>query len=124
MGYYTYFTMEAQNIKNEEEYNSIVHALKERELFSNEDTSGVFDEGKYYEISHTAYFKAYDECKWYEHTYDMVKISRLFPGVTFRLSGEGEERDDMWHEYFHNGDSEECHAHIIFDKPTYIEWNE
>ena len=124
MGYYTYFSMEARGIKNEEEYDSIVYALKERELFSDKDTSGVFDEGKYYNDSHIAYFNAYEECKWYEHEYDMVKFSKLFPDVTFKLSGDGEERDDMWHEYFHNGESEECRAHITYDKPQFIEWEE
>lgn len=124
MGYYTFYSMEARNIKNEEEYNSILHALKERELLSDEETSGVFDEKKYYPDSHSAYFEAYEECKWYDHEYDMVKFSKLFPDVTFKLSGEGEERDDMWRKYFHNGECEECAVHITYDKPRFIEWEE
>ena len=126
MGYYTYFTMEARGIKNEEEYNSIVHALKERELFEDRknNTYGVFDEGKYYDDSHSAYFDAYEEAKWYDHAYDMVKFSKLFPNVTFKLHGEGEESGDLWNEYFHNGESEECQAHIIYDVPCEIEWDE
>lgn len=124
MGYYTYFTMEARNIKNEEEYNSIIYAMKERELMQHNGESGIFDEGKYYDDSHRAYFEAYDECKWYDHEYDMMKFSRLFPDVTFRLSGDGEEREDMWHKYFHNGEVEECRAEIKFPTPIYIEWDE
>lgn len=126
MGYYTYYTMEARNIKDEKEYYSIVHALKECELFEDEenDKYGVFNESKYDSDFHTAYFDVYEECKWYDHTYDMTKFSKLFPNVTFKLHGDGEERDDMWNEYFHNGVTEECRAQIIYDTPCEIEWEE
>ena len=53
----------------------------------------------------------------------MMQISEMFPDVIFRLSGDGEEREDMWHEYFHNGKVEECRAKIIFPTPVEIEWN-
>ena len=53
----------------------------------------------------------------------MREISKLFPNVTFQLHGEGEERDDMWYEYFHDGISEECYCHITYDQPVTIKWN-
>lgn len=124
MGYYTWFSMQARNIKSKEEYESIVQTLKDKEIYEREDTCGVFCESKYYENEHEANFSVYDECKWYDHEYDMMQVSKMFPDVIFRLSGDGEEREDMWREYFHNGEVEECRAQVIFPKPVEIEWEE
>jgi hypothetical protein len=124
MGYYTYYSMEAQHINDREQYNSIIDEMKKHELFSYEDNAGVFDSGTYHAESNTAFFEAYDDCKWYDHAKDMREFSKLFPNVTFRLHGEGEERDDMWYEYFHNGDYEDCYVHITYDKPVVIHWEE
>ena len=124
MGYYTYYTMEARNIKNEDQYNAIVEEMKKAELYAFEDHSGVFDESEYYKVTHDARFDTYDETKWYNHEYDMVKLSKLFPNVVFKLHGDGEERDDMWNKYFQDGKCEECFVHIIYDKPHIIEWEE
>ena len=124
MGYYTWYSMEARHIKNEEEFNSLVSELRHSEIMEQDDNGGVFSDATYYDDSHIAYFAAYDEAKWYDHTYDMVKISKLFPDIAFRLRGDGEERGDMWYEYFQNGYSEMCPAHVTFDKPTEIEWEE
>ena len=123
MGYYTYYSMQAHHIKTREEYEAIIQALKDNGLYAFDNNGGIFDESDYDDAGE-AYFNAYDECKWYDHTYDMMKISKMFPEVTFCLSGDGEERDDMWREYFHNGEVEECHAQIIFPSPTRIEWEE
>ena len=126
MGYYTYYTMEARGIKDQAEYNSIVDAMKDQHLLYDRDYNdyGIFNDSKYYEASHSAYFEAYDESKWYDHTYDMVKFSKLFPNVTFKLHGEGEESGDLWNEYYHNGAAEECRARIVYDMPCEIEWDE
>ena len=123
MGYYTWYTMNARNIKTKEEYESIIQALKDKEIYTSENTSGVFCESKYYEEDKEAIFDAYDECKWYDHTYDMMNISKLFPDVIFRLRGDGEEKEDMWYEYYQNGKVEECPAKIIFPAPEEIEWD-
>lgn len=124
MGYYTYYTMEVRNITDEEQYNAIIEEMKKAELYAFEDHSGIFDESEYYEITHDAHFDAYDAAKWYDNEYDMVKLSKLFPNVMFKLHGEGEERDDMWNKYFQDGKCEECLAHITYDKPFIIEWEE
>ena len=123
MGYYTYYTMEARNIKTKERYDELIAEMVKMELYSTEDSSGVFDASNYDEIYHSAGFDAYDETKWYDHTYDMVKLSKLFPEITFKLHGDGEEKEDMWNEYFHNGKSEECPARIIYETPCEIEWD-
>lgn len=43
------------------------------------------------------------EIKWYSHKHDMLKLSLLFPDVTFYLEGIGEDRDDMWKSIYKNG---------------------
>ena len=124
MGYYTYFSLEARHIKDRAEYDSIMDYMKNHELMQHEGEYGIFDEGKFYEEDGIAYFDAYDEAKWYDHTYDMLKLSKAFPKVMFKLSGDGEERDDMWHEYFLNGNSELCTAQVIYPEPTEIDWDD
>lgn len=57
--------------------------------------------------------------KWYDCSADMKEFSLAFPGVVFKLHGEGEESGDLWDEYFKNGMSQECRADIIY--PDYDE---
>ena len=118
MAYYTYYSLEVQKVKNITDYNNLVDTLRANELLDGD----VFDVCAYHHDEQTAYFNAYGRCKWYNHSFDMVNISRQFPDMVFKLCGDGEESEDMWHEYFHNGTTEECHAQIIFPKPKYIKW--
>ena len=43
------------------------------------------------------------QCKWYDHTEDMCKISEKYQNVIFSLYGNGDEDGDMWVKYFMNG---------------------
>ena len=115
MGYYTYYSMSAQNIKSYEEYKSILEVVGHFEIFYKSD---------YDDNIHEAEFYTYDECKWYDHTADMKNISRLFPNVVFKLHGEGEDRDDIWDAYYQNGFIEVCPAEIVYPKPKTIKWND
>jgi len=124
MGYYTFYVLTARNIKDEQRYNELVAAMVKMELYATENTDGVFDIGHYYEKDKEAVFDSYDETKWYEHDYDMMKLSKLFPEVTFKLHGEGEEKEDLWNKYFQNGAIEECMATITYPQPIEIEWEE
>ena len=119
MGYYTYYSMEARKIKDKNEFDAIIEEMTELELYGD---NGIFCESSYYEQDHEAFFRVCDDAKWYDHTYDMVKFSKVFPNVVFRLHGDGEDRDDMWNEYYHNGEVEECRAQIIYPEPCNIEW--
>lgn len=62
---------------------------------------------------------SFDTIKWYDHYDEMVALSKEFPSLYFELEGFGEERDDMWREYFHNGDGMHSDAKITYDKPDW-----
>lgn len=51
-------------------------------------------------IINNIYMQGVQPYKWYEYRKDMLKLSRLFPNVTFILEGKGEEDGDLWKEYF------------------------
>lgn len=52
--------------------------------------------------------------KWYPWEVDMRLISLKFPGVLFKLHGEGEEGGDIWEAYFKDGKAQMCQAMITF----------
>lgn len=37
-----------------------------------------------------------DNLKWYSSTSDLQKISQKHPGIAFKISGVGEDYDDIW----------------------------
>jgi len=41
--------------------------------------------------------------KWYDYDKDMLLLSARFPDVLFELTGEGEEREDCWKNYYMGG---------------------
>ena len=41
--------------------------------------------------------------KWYEHDEDCVFVSKLFPDLTLRVDGTGEEATDVWVSWYRNG---------------------
>lgn len=74
-----------------------------------------------------------EECKWYEHEEDMVRLSKLFPNITFVLSGEGEEQPDAWQKKFIAGEQWTSRACLVFtafekgqgsNRNAQIEWPE
>lgn len=60
---------------------------------------------------------SYDSMKWYSHDRDILELSKHFPSVIFELSGEGEDHDDNWITYYHNGEMETLHGRIVYDQP-------
>lgn len=60
-----------------------------------------------------------DMNKWYDHYDEMIILSKEFPSLYFELEGQGEDHDDLWKEYFHNGEGMHSDAQITFDTP---EW--
>ena len=54
-----------------------------------------------------------ENCKWYNHDLDMKWFSEKHPEALFKLSGEGEEAGDIWHEYYRAGKKQVCKARIV-----------
>jgi len=52
--------------------------------------------------------------KWYSCEEDMIELSKLFPEIVFTIEGWGEEREDIWREYFFNGKCQYAPAEIQF----------
>ena len=44
-----------------------------------------------------------DECKWYDWRPHCLEVSKEFPNVTIRITGEGEEHGDTWCAFFRCG---------------------
>lgn len=113
MGYYTNYSLEVRGIQSEDEHRALCEEVK--------NFYGLYvEEGKPFDTE--AYFPTYEEVKWYGHKTDMLELSREFPDMSFCLEGAGEEHDDMWREYYHNGDMECCPAKIVYEKPIKIKW--
>lgn len=88
MGYYTTFKLSVRNGEVTEEMQTKLKEIKP-EYFTDYDMKDLLD-GWY-------------EAKWYDWKEDLIKLSKAFPTEVFELSGEGEEREDMWRAYFKNG---------------------
>ena len=56
-----------------------------------------------------------DQITWYNHEEDMVKLSLLYPEVSFQIDGEGEEAGDIWRATVKNGEFQRKTARIVFD---------
>lgn len=55
-----------------------------------------------------------NESKWYHHVDELIEFSKKHPEALIRLSGEGEENNDLWHEYYKNGKTQMCKAEIVY----------
>lgn len=119
MGYYTDYSLDVREIKDQNQFDDLVMELKKLDL-----VRSVFDEGRYNSDRHDAYFSCYEEAKWYNHAKDMLHISEKFPNMYFELEGNGEEFGDFWREYWHDGECEACRGEIVYEQPKKIPWQE
>ena len=55
---------------------------------------------------------------WYEHETDMLAVSESWPEAVFFLDGTGEDSEDCWRVYYHNGKSAR-HERPTWDPPPY-----
>ena len=115
MGYYTRYSLEVRGIKDVQEHATLRELVDKFDCFQK-------DEFELYESK--AYFYPDDEVKWYRHENDMLRLSQFFPDMTFCLEGIGEDNEDMWRKYFHNGIVDYCPAHISYPSPTKINWKD
>ncbi len=49
-----------------------------------------------------------DTMTWYKHDEDCATLSLKFPGVVFKLHGDGEESGDQWNSYYKDGLCQIC----------------
>ena len=89
MGYYTFYTLETDDEKVEE------HSIN---LMESSDYSTLFEESN----------------KWYNHDTDMLTYSARNPDILFTLYGEGENKDDLWVNYYRNGKMQGERATITY----------
>jgi len=103
MGYYTEYDLKVFNSNNQEIYEGELSDHKE-------------------EISKLSGYQYCfgEEIKWYEHEDHMIEYSKKHPHLMFQLIGYGEERDDIWCEYFKNGQNEYCKIKIEFPDPSQV----
>lgn len=64
-------------------------------------------------------FDPENECP-FDVANDMIKLSRSFPSLTFRITSKGECDDDYWRQYFVNGKTCTCPGKIEI---TYAPYN-
>ena len=117
MGYYTNFDLTMIPEQNEEREIEIMRHVASK--IYDKDTDDITGDMIKWCLS--------DEMKWYDHNYDMLEISKMFPDITFILYGEGEDHDDLWRAYYRNGEMEVVTARIIFDEPVnpiFLGWKE
>ena len=107
MGYYTQFELDMMPWPCED---------KEREIKAN--IIARIDNIDINEVdSRDMEWFLYNEMKWYSHQEDMLEVSKLFPDTIFVLHGEGEDHNDLWNEYYCDGEMERVEAEFIYPEP-------
>lgn len=110
MGYITDYTLGIAQNAFDTEYDEINEFIK-NEQNKNDDFMYVFD-GE--DLDHN--YEIYGEGKWYDFHEDMTKLSKAFPEVVFKLSGDGEETDDVWTTYYMGGKSQSAKRTVIVEE--------
>jgi hypothetical protein len=116
MGYYTNYSLHIDNSqvkdKVEKKKQSEIEEIQQSNISDELKQRLIRDVEKTYQtsvvtqndvIGHLTYSPFDEQCKWYEHTEDMLRVSMKYPNVIFSLYCNGEEDGDMWVEYFMNG---------------------
>lgn len=127
MGYYTNFEFGVQDYGNKGTTDKDIVA-KILEFYNADDNERFYplvdaiDEEGGIEFYDDEYMKQTglelfpSEAKWYSHDEDMGMLAKAFPDVTFKLSGDGEESDDVWVTYYKGNQS-------YSDRPKFPEFN-
>lgn len=111
MGYYTYYTC---YVIDEDSYGK--EKIKQA---ANRLAEILYGEKPSKEVQDFEFICENGEMKWYEYEDNMKKLSKEFPDMVFELSGNGEDEEDFWKEYFLNGESCYCSGHIEYDPPPF-----
>ena len=105
MGYYTNYTVTAFA----QDYTRAEEAMKALETASGY-TGWYGDPAE----------RTLNEVKWYDWEKDLSRVSREFKDVIFKVRGVGEEDDDLWESWTHDGFTEKVGAIIRFPEPAWV----
>ena len=107
MGYYTYYQVSWS--KHEDESVETAIEKKFNDLTGINEESFVWD----YDVwdANDKYTLAFN-AKWYDWADDICKLSETYPDITFEVSGDGEESEDLWKSVWKGGRYETQHAVI------------
>ena len=61
----------------------------------------------------------FDQTKWYEWETDMRKLSKDLPHILLHISGDGEDKEDIWEAYFLNGKCQLCEGVVTIKIPEF-----
>ena len=106
MGYYTHYTLKhtASCCEATEDLSPKILA----ELVKREYVGWVLNPEFTVDNMGVTHFGSYESGKWYGHEAEFKEVAKLFPTVTFKLSGVGQGEGDYWNEYFCGDKSEHC----------------
>lgn len=94
MSYYTWFSLDFDTDNDAIDEDSMIKCLENTNEIEKDAAANVADLLKW----------GGDSWTWYNYEEDMLKVSTLFPDVTFHLTGEGEDREDNWATDYCNGE--------------------
>lgn len=100
MSYYTDFRLEFKSTSA----NQIQTRLEELSGYAFNDNFGTL---------------CLDSVKWYDYDAHMKQLASEYPDVLFTLYGDGEERGDMWVQYYKGSISKGGIAALVY--PSYEE---
>lgn len=104
MGYYTDYKLTVH--KGTADLEAVMDALDDVMEFSHDESC--------FDMDDPDTIISGDSLKWYDHDEDCAAMSLRFPGVVFKLHGEGEETGDMWDAYYCDGLCQICRAKFVF----------
>ena len=94
MGYYTYYSLEIEG------------------SYDNSALAADFNQLTDINLEHLSE----DTYKWYDWSEDMSTLSKSYPSLLFTLYGDGEDADDHWVAYIHNGHVQQECAVLVYPK--------
>ena len=119
MGYYTKYRLTYSEQENSPEFEAELKTLQKYGYTTLQDVIVTrLNENKFqhFYLSQDGWVQDGEGIKWYNHHEDMIKLSKKFPHLLFKLEGEGEESGDIWIKYFLNGKSQTAKAQITFEE--------
>lgn len=123
MGCYTGYSITVKKVDKSmwthSEIEALIADMKDPQIFGY-----AVDDYDDSSSDNTLHFYGSDPVKWYSSEEDMIALSQKHPEYAFCVTGDGEDTDDFWKQYFYNGDEEFCRAELVYPQPTRIHWEE